>query len=88
MAWYSYAYALIIYDRLGMGAERAFATQWGIALGIDNALQARQPRTEAFTRCFFSCRLRALSPLCRAHIPASSPHRSCTRFSIAAAGCP
>lgn len=41
LAWYSYAYGRLMYERLGEGAERAFAREWGIALGIDNALQVR-----------------------------------------------
>lgn len=38
---FAYTYALLMYERLGEGAEIAFAREWGIALGIDNALQLR-----------------------------------------------
>lgn len=42
MSWYSYAYALVIWNTLGEASEKAFAKEWGIALGIDNALQLRE----------------------------------------------
>lgn len=41
MAWYSFANALIIWKTLGEASEVAFAREWGIALGLDNALQLR-----------------------------------------------
>ena len=47
LTWFVFAYGLLIYQQLGMGAERTFAIGWLVSLGVDNASQWRDILVEA-----------------------------------------
>ena len=47
MAWVIFTYGKLIYDLIGPAEEAAFAREWGVAVGLDNAAQWQDVIQEA-----------------------------------------